>query len=654
MKKNFLCCVALLPAAMALVAQTPVKLSGTVIGTAECYDYGAETLSTTVNTAVNCFDNDFTTFFATNQRNEGWAGLDLGQKYVITEVKWCPRATQSDRVRLGVFEGANNPDFGDAVPLCVIPVASLENQLSAQTVNSSKGYRYVRYIGRRDVRCNVAELEFWGYPSDGDNSHVGQITGLPTVAIHTVNNQIIDSKENYVKGIISVIDGDYFHTDSLDIRGRGNASWGFPKKPYRVKLYKKTRLLGNPANEKNWTLINNYGDKSLMRNLIAFDISNRMEMTYTPAGRPVDVVLNGEYVGTYQLCDHIEVAGGRVDVEKMDEDDVALPDLSGGYLIEVDGYASNETEISWFASNNPHSTPVTVKYPKDDEIVPAQFDYIRGHFNTMQTAVFASNYTDATNGYRKYIDVPTFVRLFLIGELSGNTDTYWSVYMTKKRNDDKFYFGPVWDFDIAFENDQRTYPINGKTDWVYRSGGSSAGDFKAFIDRMLSDSYMLNEIKNTWAQYRNGGQINAEALGAVVDNYATQMNASQDLNFKRWNILNEYTHMMWARGDYANNVKIVKDYISARIAWIDNKLQYIPSSTTIPSLDDITVYSSDKTININNIKEMTEITCYDITGKIFFTVKTGSDYSRQLPAGVYLIKVTTQNAETKILKSVVY
>ncbi|MDR3266719.1 MAG: CotH kinase family protein [Tannerella sp.] len=161
------------------------------------------------------------------------------------------------------------------------------------TVNSSKAYRYVRYIGRHDVRCNIAELEFWGYAGKGDNSHVGQVTNLPTISIHTTNNQMINSKETYVKGIVSVIDGAYFHTDSLDIRGHGNASWVFPKKPYRMKLYNKTQLLGNPANEKNWTLINNYCDKTLMRNLIAFDISRRMEIWR---------IYTHELASIWQLC----------------------------------------------------------------------------------------------------------------------------------------------------------------------------------------------------------------------------------------------------------------------------------------------------------------------------------------------------------------
>jgi len=124
-----------------------------------------------------------------------------------------------------------------------------------------------------------------------------------------------------------------------------------------MKLNHKTNLLGLAAVEKNWTLINNYGDKTLMRNLLAFDLSKRMEMPYTPAGKPVDVFLNGEYKGTYQLCDQIEVTTGRIEVKKMKTSSVILPLLSGGYLLEMDAYANQE--ISWFNSAN-KQVPVTI------------------------------------------------------------------------------------------------------------------------------------------------------------------------------------------------------------------------------------------------------------------------------------------------------
>jgi len=161
----------------------------------------------------------------------------------------------------------------------------------------------------------------------------------------------------------------------------------------------------------------------------------------------------------------------------------------------------------------------------------------------MEKALFASNYTDPTNGFRKYIDTDTFLKHFLVGEISGNTDTYWSTYIYKKLNDDKLYFGPVWDFDIAYENNYRTYPINNNPDWIYISKGSTANGVRDLVTRLFTDPALLSELKATYASYRNSGIITESALLKIADDYALELEKSQKLNFMRWNILNVPVHM---------------------------------------------------------------------------------------------------------------
>ena len=161
---------------LALLALTGVeafadgKLTGTVIGTLECVDYGnTSKMTTTVNTRANAFDGNLSTFFATWERSYTWAGLDLGSPHVITRVGWSPRndSQGEGRVVLGVFEGANSPDFMDALPLYLIDEKGKIGQFSYADVNCSRGFRYVRYVGPADARCNIAELEFYGYPGEG-------------------------------------------------------------------------------------------------------------------------------------------------------------------------------------------------------------------------------------------------------------------------------------------------------------------------------------------------------------------------------------------------------------------------------------------------------------------------------------------------------
>lgn len=643
MKKNILFLLLLFISIHQLKSESSTKLTGTQIASNEFYDYTTNTCTTSTQILNNAFDGSLTTVFATCATTGGWVGLDLGEPHIITSISYCPRSTQAGRMVLGVFEGANKPDFGDAIPLYLIPTAPNQNVLTSQTINCSKGFRYIRYIGPASAKCNVSEIEFYGYKGVGDNTIIPKTTNLPSVIIHTTNAQDIVDKETYLKGIVSVINesGSNMYTDSLEIKGRGNVSWDFPKKPYRMKLFTKASLLGLPAKEKNWTLINNYGDKTLMRNLLAFNISKNLDIPYTPAGVPVDVFLNGEYKGTYQLCDQIEVTTERIVVEKIKTTDIVAPEITGGYLLEMDAYANEE--ISWFTSVR-NKIPVTIKYPKDDEIVPAQGAYIKSHFETMEAAVFATNYTDNTNGFRKYIDLETFLRHFIVGELSGNTDTYWSTYMYKKRNDLKFYFGPVWDFDIAFENDYRTYPINSLSDWVYATKGSAANGVKSMVNRIFSDPQVIAQLKSLYASYRNSGKLSEASLLQVADDYAAKMNQSQKLNFTKWNILNSRVHMNpQALGTYAAEVNSVKTYISNRIKWMDNKLNYIPSGTNKNITPTIYCSSENGILRVSGVDETMNIQLVDLTGIIRYNQKATEGISFELQTGIYMLRVYTDN-----------
>lgn len=475
-------------------------------------------------------------------------------------------------------------------------------------------------------------------------------SNLPTIVIHTVDAEDIVIKDKYIKGIVSVIseDGSAIYTDSLEIRGRGNSSWSFPKKPYRMKLKNKVSLLGAPAIERNWTLINNYGDKTLMRNLLAFDLSEKLELAYTPFGTPVDVVLNGEYKGTYQLCDQIEVASGRVEIEKMKEIDISLPNLAGGYLLEIDAYAHEED--SWFRSEMT-GISVTIKYPKDDEIVPEQKDYIKSFFDLMESSVYSAEYKDKTDGYRKYIDVNSFIRHFLVGEISGNTDTYWSTYLYKKRSEEFFRFGPVWDFDIAYENDLRTFPINNNPDWIYATTGSSAGRTRELVNRLFSDESFVQDLKDTYATYRDNDILSEETLVGVIDDYEQQLNKSQQLNFMRWDIMNSMVHAnpyIW--GSYEAEVDNIRNYIVGRLYWLDEKLGYSPGPiTSIDSFLDIhrTVFAKggNQTIYLRNLEDVKQVDVVDMMGKKVFSGTLNDELTILSGSGMFIIHVSGNNLE---------
>ena len=540
------------------------KLTGTVIGTLESVDYSNTSApSLTINTRDCAFDGDLKTFFASYERSYTWTGLDLGTPHVITRVGWSPRndSQGGKRVLLGVFEGANREDFMDALPLYVIGEKGTIGTISYADVNCSRGFRYVRYVGPSDARCNIAELEFYGYAGEGDDSHLWQVTNLPTVTIHTLNGEIPYDKEHDIVSQLTIIsdNGTKLLSEPGGTRERGNASRDFPKKPWRIKFDKKQNVLDAPAKAKKWTLINNYGDKTLMRNLLAFELSYRMGMSYTPYGTAVDVLMNGEYKGCYQLCDQIDINKNRVPITEMTPEDNDGDALTGGYLIEVDAYANKET--SWFNSNK--GNPVTIKSPDDNEITSQQSQYIKNYFNTMEQQ------------WSTYLDLNSFLRHFLVGELSGNTDTYWSVYMYKERNDSKLYTGPVWDFDLAFNNDKRIYPVNQKTDYIYRSGGSCAGKMKTFVDNIVvSNNAAKQQLLQIWDEVRQAGLTETNVV-SFIDDWEQQLQQSQRLNFLRWPILSQRVHQNpQALGSYAKEVDVVRQYMKERIAWMDKKLGY--------------------------------------------------------------------------------
>jgi hypothetical protein len=581
------------------------KLTGTIIGTQKSVDYATNTASTTVNTRERAFDNDLNTYFAAYDRSFAWVGLDLGEPHVITRIGWAPanRNRGDERILLGVFEGANTPDFMDALPLYIITQKGTYGKMDYAETTCSKGFRYVRYVGPSDQRCNISELEFYGHPGEGDETNLYRLTNLPTVSIHTANNVEPYDKVHNIDALITIISDSEkkLRTDSGSVRLRGNRSTSFPKKPYRIKYDKKHRVLDAPAKAKKWTLINNYGDKTLMRNLLVFELSRGMGMPYTPFGQSVDLLLNGEYKGNYQLCDHIDVKEGRVElVDTLAEG--SEDSSSTAFLIEADARAA--TEDCWFTSKK--GTPMTIHYPDDDEITPEQKAYIEDCFNSME------------EDWKSRLDLNTFIRHFLVGELSGNTDTYWSTYMYKHHENDTIFIGPIWDFDIAFENDQRTYPINAKSDFLYRSGGSSTGNMRTFVDDIIvRDRDARAKLLEIWSQARNGS-INEQHLCDFIDQQERSLMESQKLNFMRWPMMNELVHenpTVW--GSYAEEVENVRRFVRERLLWMDKKLGY----------DHIQNGIADMPIDIAQSYQIYTLSGMPYNGDV-----------RQLPQGIYIVK----------------
>lgn len=609
-KKIFLLFFSLLVAGTTWAADP--LLSGRAIGSSPSFDYNTGQSTTTTNLPSAAFDGDLSTFYASNQRSYTWVGLDLGKQYIITKVGWSPRndGVGPGRTRLAMFEGANRADFSDALPLYITDEQGVIGQISTAEVNCSKGFRYVRYVGPNDAKCNVAEVQFYGHAGAGTDDGLYRPTNLPCVIIRTQNQREPLDKVNDIVSVVTILgeDGSVL-TDSATVRCRGNASLGFPKKPYRIKFAHKQRVLDAPANAKKWTLINNYGDKTLIRNMVAFQYSRILGYPYTPYCQPVDVILNGEYKGCYQLCDQLEVRKNRIDIDEMTPRDVNGLALTGGYHIEMDGYAYEEPDKSRFYTTR-WGMGFTIKSPEEDSIVNAQKNYIRNHVNAMEDAVYTR-----TN-WRKYLHEDSFLKHFIVGELTGNTDTYWSCHFYKQRGNDTIYAGPEWDFDIAFDNDYRQYPTCNKSDFVYVSAGTN----KSFVSNIVkNDVASVRRLTYLWSDARLNKGLTPEAICEMIDDYAAYLDASQRLNFMRWPILSQNVHMNPRNaGSYAGEITFLKNYVTNRFAWMDRKIG-VDQSVKSTDLQDLqtTDNQAEKVLINGRLYIIRDNKIYDILGNIW-------------------------------------
>ena len=555
----------------------PHKLRGTVIGTALSVDYdNSSQSSTTVNTIANAFDGNLNTYFASWERSKTWAGLDLGIPHVITRVGWSPRngSVGPQRVVLGLFEGSNDPSFQTSYPLYIIDKEGTIGKIDYADVNVSKGFRYVRYVGPNEARCNIAELEFYGYESEGDDSQFYQLTNLPTVVINTQDNTDPYDKVHEIVSTFTIIydNGKKVQEETGTSRLRGNASISFPKKPYRIKLDSKKHMfkdsdMKSPAKARKWTLINNYGDKSLMRNLVSFEVSRRMKMPYTPWSKPVDVIVNGEYKGCYQLTDQINIDKDRVNITEMTPEDIEGEALTGGYLLELDGYAYQET--SWFKTR--FGSPVTIKSPDENSITTEQHKYIEDFYNQMEMRILSGDFKDPVLGYRSMLDEKSLQRYWLVEELTGNPDAFHSCYISKDRGADKLRVETVWDFDLAFDNDSRYYPNRDYGDYLSMARGG-AGNSRALLRRIFTDETFCDSLRIMWETARQDWGITEESLIAYIDSTARELEESQRLNFIRWPILNTVQHLNpRVAGNYEGEVEYLREYIRERIPFLDER-----------------------------------------------------------------------------------
>ena len=512
----------------------------------------------------NAFDGDISTVFKSSESSNGWIGLKLDSKYKISKIGVAyPNNAKKEDYLLAILEGSNNPTFFDSVPLYMITEEMKVGEMIYFEIKSNQKYKYIRYIGPNNRYCIISELEIYGddeldfsQESIKDyniEKYYYQATNLPLIVIQTEEFIEPYDKINYITCSITIIKDNKIDTkEKGKIKLRGNATFRLEKKSYRIKFDEKINPLGMTAKDKSWTLLANHSDKTLIRNMLALKISSLFEMKYTPECQPVDLILNGEFKGNYGFCDQVKYGKGRIEVTKMDKTNIKNPEISGGYIIAADQWAKMGGD-SYYESKK--GVIYTIKYPESSDIVPQQIEYIKNIFDLAED--------ESYNNTIDKIDIETFCKYLLIEDLCGNGEAFWSTYMTKERNDDKFYFGPVWDFDISFDNDMRVYPSLEIKDFIFKYG-SSAGTMNTLATKILSNEKTLEKLKEIWKKYIEN-TVTKENLVKYINDEVKNIDKSQKLNFIRWDILNTLVLVNpKARGSFEAEVNFLKEYILKR------------------------------------------------------------------------------------------
>lgn len=401
---------------------------------------------------------------------------------------------------------------------------------------------------RKSLLLPIILLAFFSCSKDEITIEIKEVVlpELPIISINTENLSPIVSKENYVNGTleISVENENYNLMTNLRIRGRGNSTWHFPKKPYQIEFDTKENILEMPK-DKEWILLANYSDKTMLRNELAFDLSRFSNLNWTPESRFVELFLNNEYLGVYQVVQKIEESSNRVNVGDK------------GYLLEVDQLSRLNPDDVFFETNN---YLFNIREPNLD-FEDDKYNIIKNYIELTENVLLGSNFTDPLEGYLKYIDVDSFIDWYLINEITKNNDAkfFSSVYMNFIPGG-KLKMGPVWDYDISLGN--VNYNGNETTDgfWIKKA---------TWYSRLFEDPNFVTKVKSRFEYFFNNRNLFLEH----INSNSLYLNKSQERNFYKWPILGTY---VWPNNKYFSTydeeVIYLKEWLDERLGWLNVNL----------------------------------------------------------------------------------
>ncbi len=360
-------------------------------------------------------------------------------------------------------------------------------------------------------------------------------TAQPSVIITTESGSldyIHAKKGNKETGTMLLADSEkvQFNGALSSIKGRGNSTWVLPKKPYNIKLDKKTNLF-DMGKSKNWCLLANYYDKTFFRNEVALNLADRIGMPFNSKMVSVNLFINGQYLGLYSLCEKVEIGDNRIEINDLEGatetangvDDlevfkqagdvksnkpntykyVDIPnnpaDITGGYLLEVDTPGRYVPEVSGFVTSR--GIPVVVKEPEFAS--KAQVEYIRAYFQGFEDALFSeTGYNAQGKHYSEYCDMTSLAKAYIVNDFTVNVDAGYSSFYFYKDTDSIMQCGPMWDFDLAMANwgKRDSYDLNDpKTTYVREKQLSDINNCDSYFNAMYDHADFEEAVLTCWA-----------------------------------------------------------------------------------------------------------------------------------------------------------
>jgi hypothetical protein len=511
-------------------------------------------------------------------------------------------------------------------------------------------------------------------------------SSLPIVVINTGGQAILDEpKITANMGIIyngpgltnNITDPFNHYNGKIGIERRGSSSQMFPKTQYSIELRTAAgadvnqSLLGLPP-EEDWILFAPYNDKTLMRDVLAYKIAREMDQ-YASRSRFCEVIIDNDYKGVYVLLEKIKRDPYRVDIADLDPDENAGDELTGGYILKIDKTSGGSGSAGFTSLVLPpgrtgnQTIYFQYEYPAGDEITAEQKKYIGDFMHAFEASMRGANWFDPVTGYRRYINVPSFIDFFLMNELTKNPDGYrLSTFMHKEKDSHggKLHMGPVWDFNLGFGN------VNYCTNW---QTSGFAKDFNTICpaDNWLIPfwwSFMWNDpafrgpLYTRWTALRSG-PLQVSKVFEYIDSVANVLTASgaQQRNFQRWPVLGKY---VWPNPPaysllttYDFEVNWLKTWVAERFAWLDQNLAYVVSGTDDQPGDAVLSVRAFpnpfyETVNFEYSlprPSSVSIEIYDVLGRtISHTnqvhtnpgVYSSSTDTASLPDGMYIYQVT--------------